>query len=172
MGYLISRVALYVIIILGLAYFVFFTVRYVRLRRKADSLRAKADAALLKGRSVVYTFARDLSFTRRGKTMVIDFSERPKIDVHNEMPIILDPGTYQTVGTYPIVSSVLKIRDFVRDVPLEIRLSPGKEYELGIFAHHEEMMDMVVSHLVLDFPLPIKTNETLVLACMLRETLH
>jgi hypothetical protein len=132
--------------------------RYAKLFKMASQWRRKSKEALKAGKSVLFSSA--IKLTLNGKAP----EDYVSVQAISETGIILDPGTYSSVGTYQQINRDRKVEKTYEDVRLKFDLAPGKEHELGIFVYGEEVETMGVAFHYLTSPGDPK--EVLVLACL------
>jgi hypothetical protein len=143
----------------------FLYIKYHKNRRLAKEFQEKLKNALKSGKAFLSTNA--TNFTINGKDLSNFTTITTKIPMqskYTETSIILKPGTYDTVGTYPQISRNRKLINVFENVSLKLTLLSKKEYELSIYEYNHEIMNMSVSHKFLCPPQGSK--EAIVLVCL------
>lgn len=131
----IVAAAVVVIVLAGVA--AYFYRRAVLRARKA---RAEIAAAKASGKCVLYCAASRL--TLNGE----ESEDRPQVAANKERGLIMDPGHYDSVGTFAIRDDDGKLIATFTDAELSFTLKAGREYELGVFLFDPEILGLAVSH--------------------------
>ncbi|MDR2436637.1 MAG: hypothetical protein LBD17_00985 [Endomicrobium sp.] len=131
--------------------------------KKASQFRQLAKEAKQNGKVVLFSLAKELTLNNKP---IEDF---PGIDIGGEIGIIIEPGTYNSLGTYTEVDGRGKLLNTFKDKRLKFTLEPGLEYEIGLYILSEEVLSMSVSYNKLE-PQG-KSDDVRVIACLKFDTL-
>ncbi|MDR3153933.1 MAG: hypothetical protein LBW85_06615 [Deltaproteobacteria bacterium] len=113
---------------------------YARAVKRARKTKADIKAALAAGKSLLYSSAAELRLNGEG------VEGRPGVSVRRERGLFLDPGPYESIGTYTIRDDEGKLIATFSDAELKFSLKGGKEYELGVFLFDAEILGHAVAH--------------------------
>lgn len=157
----LTTVLLVLAIVVGIPV-IFFNMRRAK---RGGNTSAEIMTAKETGKSVLYFRAEKLTLNGR------DVSESPMIGLKLEKWIALNPGPYDSSGTFNIRDEEGNHIDTFTDAELSFTLKPGKEYLLGVFEFDPEIpstsesFSMLVPHETYSFQGPSKNYAVVCVAC-------
>jgi hypothetical protein len=156
---MINYIVISILLITCIILLVILVPKFIKSNKLAKEWRSKIQNALKSGNAVLFTTASKLSLN--GK----DISEFTSVVTSNETAIILEPGSYDTLGSYPQFGSNGKLIKTFDDLKLTFTAKSGQEYEMGIYHFAPTLMAVSASFRLISQP--EGEREEIALACII-----
>ncbi|MDR2613495.1 MAG: hypothetical protein LBG06_12000 [Deltaproteobacteria bacterium] len=108
--------------------------------KRARRARAEISAALGAGKCMLYFSATSLKLN--GEAV----PDSRRMTAGRQCGIVVEPGHYESVGTYVIRDDEGKLIATFTEAELGFTLKAGREYGLGVFLFDTEILSQAVSH--------------------------